>query len=344
MGSSITLTKETNEYNDLLEQIKQLKLNVAALIVEKDDLELNECRKLSAEYDQKIGHLELEITRYNLEIERLRSVIENMQAAVNRGQAVSREKAEEAADEKFKDFYEDLEKHAEKVKEDQEFAKKRQEQDQENYEYESYEDDEEIDWDKFFEDMGKFADFFDNFFRGFEQGYEGDGNDDSATDYDKGGSAKKNVNPNKELRMLYLKVMKALHPDNKPDRTERDDQLLLEAKEAFETGNLKKLREIAEMIEDDDVENRFADNPEGIEELRRLLQQLIEQKAALEKSIERIKSSFPYNMKQFLADNEAVAARQKELKGIIDSCKNTIDVLNQRIEQLQKEMDMVAGD
>ncbi len=143
--------------------------------------------------------------------------------------------------------------------------------------------------------------------------------------------------------MLYLKIMKALHPDNKPIRTERDDRLLLEAKEAFETGNLKKLREIVEMIEDDDVEGRFENTPEGIEELRKLLQQLTEQKDALVKSIARIKSSFPYNMKLFLANPEAVAARQKELQEIIDSCKNTIGVLNQRIEQLQKEMDMIAG-
>jgi hypothetical protein len=56
-------------------------------------------------------------------------------------------------------------------------------------------------------------------------------------------------------------------------------------------------------------------------------------------SRERIKSSFPYNMKEFLVDKEAVAARQEELRSIIESCKNTISVLNERIELLQKEMD-----
>ena len=110
MSNTIILTRESSEYEYLVIRIKQLKLNVAALTVEKDDLELNECRKLSADYDRKVGHLELEITRYNLEIERLRSVIESMQAAVNRGQTVSREDAEEQADEKLKDFFDDIEK------------------------------------------------------------------------------------------------------------------------------------------------------------------------------------------------------------------------------------------
>ncbi|WP_022770156.1 hypothetical protein [Butyrivibrio sp. NC2007] len=339
MSNTIILTKESSEYEYLVMQIKQLKLNVAALTVEKDDLELNECRKLSADYDRNVGHLELEITRYNLEIERLRSVIESMQAAVNRGQTVSREDAEEQADEKFKDFFDDIEKQAEKVKADEAFAAQRDAQDQENHEGESYDDDEEIDWEKLFEDMEKFSEFFDSFFNSFNRTYEGGDDGDDSSD---GGSAKKNVNPDKELRMLYLKIMKALHPDNKPIRTEKDDQLLLEAKEAFETGNLKRLREIAEMIEDDDIEGRFNDSPEGIEELRRLLQQLIEQKDTLVKSIAHIKNSFPYNMKLFLSDPDAVAAKQEELKGIIESCKNTIAVLNERIELLQKEMDAIG--
>ena len=143
--------------------------------------------------------------------------------------------------------------------------------------------------------------------------------------------------------MLYIKIVKALHPDNKPDRTARDDELFLEAKEAFETGNLKRLREIAEMIDDEDIEGRFHDTPEDIEELKKLLKQLTEQKNALVRSIDRIKSSFPYNMKEFLADKEAVSARQEELKGIIESCKNTISVLNERIELLQKEMDTMGS-
>lgn len=347
MSNTIVLSNETSEYEYLVKQIKQLKLNIAALTVEKDDLELNECRKLSADYDRKVGHLELEITRYNLEIERLRSVIESMQAAVNRGQTKSREAAEDEANEKFKEFFDDIEKQAEKAKKDEEFAKQRQAQDQENQEDEPYDDGEDIDWEKIFEDFGKFTEFFENFFKGSDKADDGRENGDDShdgRDYEgEGRSAKKNVNPDKELRMLYLKIMKALHPDNKPDRTARDDELLLEAKEAFETGNLKRLREIAEMIEDEDVESRFNDSPEGIEELRRLLQQLLDQKDVLVKSITRIKSSFPYNMKSFLSDADAVAKRQEELKGIIENCKNTIGVLNERIELLQKEMDATGS-
>ncbi len=336
MGNEIILTTSGNEYEFLVAEIKRLKICVAALTVEKDDLEFNVCRKLHADYDRKIGHLEMEITRLNLEIERLRSVMGSMQAAVNRGEAVSRVKAEEKADEKFRFFFNDLEDQARQAMEDEAFARKRAEQDRENHE--CSEEQEEVDWEKFFDDLRKFTEFFEDFVRGFASEDDSDGYDERSDDGHDGGSARKNINPDKELRMLYLKIMKTLHPDNKKDRTPRDDELLLKAKEAFESGDLKTLREIAEMIDEDDIEGRFQNTPADIEELKILYQQLTEQKASLENSIARIKSSFPYNMKEFLKDKDAVAARQEELKEIIESCKNTISALNERIALLEKEM------
>ena len=344
MQNEIILTEIINEYESLIREVKKLKMMVAALMAEKDDLELNVCRKLKAEYDEKIGNLELQITQYNLEIERLRSVIESMQAAVNNDIKVTREQAEEDADEKLKGFYEDLEKKTEQARKDQEYARQRAQKDKENAEDAGFdnpdEDYEEVDWDEFFKSFDDFFKAFDEMFgsgRGSRQCGETE-DDFSHRDSEAGDSAKKNINPAKELRALYLKILKALHPDNKKDRTEKDDELLREAIKAYESGDLERLREIAEMIDDEDVESRFQNTPEDIEELKRLLKQLSEQRADLQNSINRIKGSFPYTLKEFLADETAVAARQEELRKIIESCRNTISALNERIALLQKEM------
>ena len=93
MGNEIVLTEIINEYEALIKEVRKLKIVVAALEAEKDDLELNVCRRLRAEYDEKVGNLELQITRYNLEIERLRSIIASMQAAVNRNAKITPEEA-----------------------------------------------------------------------------------------------------------------------------------------------------------------------------------------------------------------------------------------------------------
>lgn len=347
MGNEIVLTQVINEYESLIQEVQKLKMVVAALEAEKDDLELNVCRRLRAEYDEKIGHLELQITSYNLEIERLRSIIESMQAAVNRDEKITPEDAGKEADEKLKNFYDDLGKRAEQAKEDEEFAKKRAEQDEKNaqdagYSEDEPEDDEPFDWDEFFKNIDDFNKAFEDFFRAFGNAFGG-GSESSkdysrAESFDQGGSSKKNVNPAKELKSLYRKIVKALHPDNKKNRTPKDDELLMEAKKAFEEGNLERLRQIAEMIEDEDIEKRFKNTPEDIEALKNLKYRLKTRLMYLQREVQHIKNSFPYNEKDFLADDDAVAAKQEELNKIIESCKNTISALKERITLLQEQM------
>ena len=349
MSNEIVLTEIINEYEALIKEVRNLKLVVAALEAEKDDLELNVCRRLRAEYDEKVGNLELQITRYNLEIERLRSIIASMQAAVNRNAKITPEEAGKEADEKFKDFYDELGRRAEQAKKDQEYAKRRAEQDEENarnaeYNEDEPEDDDEFDWDEFFKNMDDFNKAFDEFtkaFSGFDEDKDSDTGEDysQAESFERGDSARKNVNPEKELKSLYRKIVKALHPDNKKDRTPKDDELLMEAKKAFEEGNIERLREIYEMIDDEDIEKRFKNTPEDIEALKELRQKLRNRMASLERDVKQIKNSFPYNLKEFLADDEAVAARQEELRRIIESCENTIAALRERIDLLQKQMD-----
>lgn len=238
MGNEIVLNKITDEYDSLIREVKKLKLMVAALRAEKDDLELNVCRKLRAEYDEKIGNLVLEITRYNIEIEKLRSVMESMQAAVNNDIKISRENAEKEADSKLKGYYDDLEKKAEQAREDQEYARQRTKKDKENAENAGYDDPDEAcdeaDWEDFFKSFADFFKAFDEMFgSGWESGQNADaGEDDPHRDHEDGSSARKNINPAKELRALYLKILKALHPDNKKDRTEKDDELMREAMKA----------------------------------------------------------------------------------------------------------------
>ena len=213
MKNEIILTEIINEYDALIREVKKLKLMVAVLMAEKDDLELNVCRKLKAEYDEKIGNLELQITQYNLEIERLRSVIESMQAAVNSDVKVTMEQAEEEADEKLKGFYEDLEKKAEQARKDQEYARQRAQKDKDNAKDAGFdnsdEDYEEVDWEEFFKSFDEFFKAFDDMFGSGQSSRQSGNAEDNYSHRDSaaGESAKKNINPAKELRALYLKIM-----------------------------------------------------------------------------------------------------------------------------------------
>ncbi len=330
MSNELVLTEIQSEYDSLVEEVQKLKDEIASLTAEKDDLELHICRELQAEYDHKIGYLEYQIMAYNLEIERLRSIIEYLQAAVNRAEQVTLQEAEESADEKLQGFYEELDKKAKDIQRDQDYARDRWNKDQENAGNSGNQGkSQDIDWEEFIKSIHSTI------------GSEGSKDHDEGTAAGEAeqGSAKKNVNPVEEMKALYHKIVKALHPDMNPDITDREKELLNDAIKAYSAGDLERLREIAEIIDDADISSRFPNTPEGIAGLKALKEQLIRKRAALLADIDRIKNSFPYNIVDFLADDEAVAARRDELMKIIESCKETIAALNERIALLQKEME-----
>lgn len=51
-------------------------------------------------------------------------------------------------------------------------------------------------------------------------------------------------------------------------------------------------------------------------------------------SIETIKSSFPYNIKDFLADDDAVSEKQKELADLIAEYGEQIKELEERLNSM----------
>ena len=308
----IILSNVKTEYQSLIEEVENIKRIIAALSAEKDDLELHICREIQAEYDMKIGNLEYEIMNYNLEIERLKLVIDFMQSAINCTEFITEEEINKRAEEILGEYYEELKKKAEKIKDDMDYSERRSRNEKSwtDGEYEDLDSDEE----------------FDEY-------------DDEAEDEED--DAPKEA-PDEELKRLYRQIVKKLHPDMKPDITEEEMRLLDEAIKAYADGDLDRIREIAEMLDERDYTERFEDTEEGRAGLKRLLEHLKERKEKLEAEIREIMNSFPYNAKDFLKDDEAVSAKQSELREKIESCKKILEKLGKKIEELSKELENVA--
>ena len=327
-----SIVPSKSEYEKLIEKIRELKNTIAALSAEKDDLELHICREIQADYDSKVGNLEYQIMAYNLEIERLRTIILILQAALNRDENVTYEEAEEQANEQFEEAYDELNKKAEEIKQDQEYAKRRAAQDEENEKKAEQEMESEASHENAQDKSG-------------EYNTEAESEDNGTfreEESDNSAGKKKHETPSEELKRLFRMIVKRLHPDMNPDLTEAEKQLFNDAVQAHANGDLERLREIAEMLDDTDASEKYEDTPEGIAALNELLQKLTEQMNSISSQIEYIKSQFPYTAKEFLADEEAVHKRQEELKAIIRDCLSTIEELNKRIEALNKEIDEVS--
>ena len=133
---------------------------------------------------------------------------------------------------------------------------------------------------------------------------------------------KKNQEDDKhELRNLYRKLVHRLHPDLHPEQTEWEKELFLKVQDAYEKGDLERLRELAQQLEAgmpaDAVDN------ETTEEWEERVKQLKEEIVKIREELEKILQKFPFTYRERLNNPEWIAQTQ--------------DVLRKEIAELEKE-------
>lgn len=348
-----------SEYDRLIEEILELELKLAALAEEIDDLENHVCVELRAEYDQKVGNLEYQARAYQIEIARLKRAIELLQAAINRQEAAKYEDVQKRIEAEYKEYEDELHKKAEDMKRDSEYAKRRAKKDQENEKKAEEErrtekkngagKEKSADSKKTDAEDGAGAEDasgkkHDDENKDKDDQKESEQSNDFKTDREQAesegfGAERVNETPAQEQKRLYRYIMKKLHPDANPDATEAEMELLRKAQKAYAEGDLETLRDIAEQIDDTEITEKYSDTPEDLIKLRELRAKLAEKVEILIAHIDEIKNSFPYNEKDFLADEEAVARRQEELAEYNKACADKIIELQNKILELSKVAD-----
>ena len=132
---------------------------------------------------------------------------------------------------------------------------------------------------------------------------------------------KNQENEKRELRDLYRKLVHRLHPDLHPEQTEWEKELFLKVEEAYEKGDLEKLRELAQQLEAGMPAD--AVNNETTEEWEERVNQLKEEIAKIREEIEKILQEFPFTYRERLNNPEWIAQTQ--------------DMLRKEIPELEKE-------
>ncbi len=132
---------------------------------------------------------------------------------------------------------------------------------------------------------------------------------------------KNQENEKRELRDLYRKLVHRLHPDLHPEQTEWEKELFLKVQDAYEKGDLEKLRELAQQLEAGMPAD--AVNNETTEEWEERVNQLKEEIAKIREEIARILQEFPFTYRERLNNPEWIAQTQ--------------DMLRKEIAELEKE-------
>ena len=135
----------------------------------------------------------------------------------------------------------------------------------------------------------------------------------------------------KELKKLYRAIVKALHPDLNPNVTKQQIKLFQNAITAYKNGDLQTLRIINEMISNNHSED---DNTDNIEKMRDELIRLDRMISSINGDIEKIKSEYPYTMKDILFDKEQLNQKKQELKDNIDQCDELVSFYKTKIQNL----------
>ena len=135
----------------------------------------------------------------------------------------------------------------------------------------------------------------------------------------------------KELKKLYRAIVKALHPDLNPNVTKQQIKLFQNAVTAYKNGDLQTLRIINEMISNNHSED---DNTDNIEKMRNELIRLDRMISSINGDVEKIKSEYPYTMKDILFDKEQLNQKKQELKDNIDQCDELVSFYKTKIQNL----------
>ena len=294
-----------SEFERLTGEINRLRAEIARLAALRDDLTCRVCPALRAIYEKEIGSVEREILAAKLYLQEKQRILELLRAQLNRRETPSYETAAEQAGREKQAFEEDLRR---KAREGEKTRKN---------------------WEKTWWSRS-----------GSGATYEGGASGEDDRDGDTGPARKRN-RVAEAIKKLYRRIVKRLHPDARPGGTvtEREKELLNEARAAYERGDLDALKRIWEELEGtEQPEERYFDTPEDLEKLRALLVRLQKLTRELKTEISSIRGSFPYTMKELLENEDLLLEKREALLAELSDIREANRQLDRLIELIRAEM------
>jgi len=131
-----------------------------------------------------------------------------------------------------------------------------------------------------------------------------------------------------EIKSLYKKLVKRLHPDLNPQQSDEEYSLFKRAVVAYKHSDISTLRRI------DMLTDRITNSVNRYEAQRLRYRALEKACAELEREMAEIRKSFPFDKVAFLKDKLAVQQRQSELQASLEEYKERYAELESKLKEL----------
>ena len=135
----------------------------------------------------------------------------------------------------------------------------------------------------------------------------------------------------RELKKLYHAVVKALHPDLNPGIGPEKLTLFHNAVRAYENGDLKGLRLISAMVCEPEAVMQTED---GLSELKQERERLCGLIAGLREEIAKIKSEYPYTVKELVGSRDKIAEKRAELTELIEQLREVAAAYEKTLKEM----------
>lgn len=136
-----------------------------------------------------------------------------------------------------------------------------------------------------------------------------------------------------ELKKIYRKLIKKLHPDLSNNNTEKNKELLNKVILAYENGDLIMMKNLELLCEEiTDIEIIAVGELDELKEKKDKYNMIV--KSLLE-AIKKIKESFPYNQREFLNNEILIKEKKNELNATIEMYKETYKGLEAILEKMK---------
>lgn len=342
MGNEIILSDERTK---LLEEIKRLRTQLAALIQTKEQLEYYICPELEARWAGEFGEMKNRIYHQQLSILELKRRIEIMRAALNREKTVSQKDVDQQVDQEYQEYEQKVDEEYQKAKEAEENQKQR-EADRRQYRNQ---------WKQQFSTEGEGqessegknqSDGSDQQEKEYQEDdpFGGQESDDSSDSGNGEGNSDGQETEKKDkpttAKSLFRSIVKRLHPDMNPNQTQHEKDLFNKAVEAYQNGDMVTLQNIYDEItvgkEDSDDTDESA---LSIEELIKLRDRLLKRVGELSSELDEIRSAEPYTYKEILDDPDRLAQAKAELEAEFNDNEAEIERLSQLLSEVEQEME-----